>query len=619
MSRPSIRTAISIAIASMLGWTNPLPAQMQMPACHGMPSAAPITAPADLPPPQKLSGIGNLHFPISSKNPETQAWFDQGINLVYDFWDYEANRAFQQAVRTDPSCAICHWGLAQSLGIHNAEVQSYAHDELAKAIALRSKVDKRENLYIDAAEAEQNAALAPKEARDAADEKIKSVLRELIRLFPKDITARMMLSDAVSDGFDEGKPRKGTQESQSILKLILQESPDNSAANHLWIHSMEPSNHPELALHSAEILASLSPNSGHMTHMPGHIFYRGGDYQRAQVAFDLSMSVDEAYMQTQHVSADNDWNYVHNLMYSIANLMEQGQMSRAATVSNKLTIARGSRASTMYPWSTRDSMTRLNLRLPIALRTSDWSQILALLSDANHPDSQPNLQRLAAALTMFAKGMQAANESNLDAARKASEELDSLLWRISSQVDEEAAVAKKQPDTPAKPENLRQSTDPTLKPMLSNLSILSLELRAAILVRSKKYEDAKPLFAQARREEQELGYHEPPAFIRPVAEQSAELWIDAGQNTEAEKDLKLALEDHPKSGFPLYALALLTEKSGDAVKTGDAYDQFLTAWKSADPDLPQVKHAQRWRMDHPQPMRLAETGPGVAPKIPVQK
>ena len=82
------------------------PAQMQMPACHPMPAKTDLIAPESLPPPQKLTGIGNMHFPVSSKNPETQAWFDQGINLVFDFWDYEANRAFEQAIRTDPNCTI---------------------------------------------------------------------------------------------------------------------------------------------------------------------------------------------------------------------------------------------------------------------------------------------------------------------------------------------------------------------------------------------------------------------------------------------------------------------------------------------------------------------------------
>ena len=579
-------------------------AQMQMPACHSMPAKSDIVAPESLPAPQKLTGIGNLHFPISSKNPETQAWFDQGINLVFDFWDYEANRAFEQAIRTDPNCAICHWALAGSLGSHNKEVAGYAHDELTKAIALRNHADKRERMYIDAAQADASST-------DGNDDRSKAALRQIVHKYPRDIAARLLLSEALQDGYDRetGKARPGTAESITILQGILKEKPDDSAANHLWIHAVEASPHPEQALHSADILADLAPNSGHMTHMPGHIFYRTGNYARAQVSFDLSTSVDETYMKTQHVAADNDWNYVHNLMYSIANLLEQGRMTDAAQVSSKLIDARGVRADTLYPWSTRDSITRLNPLLPIALRTGDWPRVESLLASANPPASLPNLQLLAISLTEFAQGMQSVSQKDLESAQKHSTELDAKLWRISKQVDQEAAAAKTKPKETSAPSNQAQPIDQSLPTMLKNLSILSLELRAAILIPSGKITEAKALFEQASREEQELGYHEPPAFIQPVAEQEAEFLTAANQNAEAEKAWKQALEDRPKSGFPLYGLAVLAEQSGETAKTSAAYSEFLTAWKTADPQLPQIQHAQQWMMAHPNQALASATKP----------
>ena len=580
------------------------PAQMQMPACHAMPSQPDIVAPEKLPPPQKLTGIGNLHFPISSKNPETQAWFDQGINLDFDFWDYEANRAFEQAIRTDPNCAICHWALSESLGIHNKEVQGYAHDELMKAVALRNHADKREKLYIDAAQAEAGPG-------EDSNDRSKAVLRQIVHKFPKDITARLLLAEDLQDGYDRdtGKARAGTAEMITILQGILKEKPDDSAANHLWIHAVEASPHPEQALHSAQVLADLAPNSGHMTHMPGHIFYRTGDYQRAQVSFDLSTSVDEAYMKSQHVAADDDWNYVHNLMYSIANLLEQGRMTEAAVVSNKLLEARGARASTLYPWSTRDSITRLHPLLPIALRTGDWPQVESLLAAAHPPASLPNLQALALSLTAFAQGMQNLDKKDAESAQKHSTELDAQLWRISQQVDQKNAEekAKPKPKDAATPVNQAEPIDPNLPNLLKNLAILSLELRAAILIDNGKASDAEALFAQASREETDLGYREPPAFIMPVSEQEALLLTAANQKPEAEKAWKKALEDRPNSGFPLFGLGLVAEQSGDAAKTTAAYNDFLAHWKSADPQLPQIQHAQQWITAHPS-QALASAG-----------
>ncbi|HEX4320097.1 MAG TPA: hypothetical protein VHZ52_04290 [Acidobacteriaceae bacterium] len=598
MSRHSEKLTGFIVI---LGFAIASPAQMQMPACHQMSANTNVAAPETLPPPQKLTGIGNLHFPISSKNPETQAWFDQGINLVFDFWDYETDRAFEQAIRTDPNCAICHWALSESLGIHNKEVEGYAHDELMKAVSLRSHADKREKMYIEAAQAEAGSITGKYASANKEGDEGKSILRQIVHKYPKDITARLLLAEALQDGYDRdtGKARPGTAEMITILQGILKEKPDDSAANHLWIHAVEASPHPEQALHSAQILAELTPNSGHMTHMPGHIFYRVGDYQRAQVSFDLSESVDETYMKTQHVAADDDWNYVHNLMYSIANLLEQGRMAQAAQTSAHLVEARGARAATLYPWSTRDSISRLDPLLPIALRSGDWPQVESLTSKANPPAAFPNLAALAASLTAFARGMQSIDRNDLDSARKSSAELDAQLWRLSQQLDNQNALDKKKPDAPAKPANQAQPTDPNLESMLKNLAILSLELRAATLVPSGKITEAETLFAQARREEVDLGYREPPAFIQPVAELEAKFLTAAGQKAEAEKAWKQALEDRPKSGFPLYGLALLAEQSGDTAKTTAAYNEFLNSWKTADQQLPEIQHAQQWIVAHP--------------------
>src|SRR6202030_3810459 len=104
-------------------------------------------------------------------------------------------------------------------------------------------------------------------------------------------------------------------------------------------------------------------------------------------------------MREQHVDPDNDWNYVHNLMYAVANLMEEGKLNEAITRSMKLNDARGVLASTLYVYSTRDSISRLDPRLPVALRTANWPQVRDLLSTAALPADRPNLAFLATQLT----------------------------------------------------------------------------------------------------------------------------------------------------------------------------------------------------------------------------
>ena len=310
------------------------------------------TPPGELPVPRKMTGIGNAHMQITAV-PEAQMWFDQGLNLLHDFWDYESARAFEQSVRVDPQCAICYWGLYKAESFYHSTAQGYAGQALASAVSLKEHASDRERLYIEASALHEGAV---------------DLLRELVRKYPEDTQGQIFLAGVVD-----------RKEALAILQSVLKDKPEDSAANHYYIHDLEASEHPEQALHSAEILASLAPASGHMVHMPGHIFFRIGDYARAEQAFAASMRVDERYMQEQHVQPDNDWNYVHNLMYAIANLMEEGKPKEATALSMKLTNARGELESTLYIHAARDSISRLDPRLPVALRTADWAQVIELL------------------------------------------------------------------------------------------------------------------------------------------------------------------------------------------------------------------------------------------------
>ena len=112
--------------------------------------------PEKLPPPVHMSGIGNAHLKITA-TAEAQVWFDQGLNLLHDFWDYESARAFEQAVRVDPQCAMCYWGLYKAESFYHSTAQGLAGQALAQAVALKEHASERERLYIDAADAHEHA------------------------------------------------------------------------------------------------------------------------------------------------------------------------------------------------------------------------------------------------------------------------------------------------------------------------------------------------------------------------------------------------------------------------------------------------------------------------------
>lgn len=559
LSSPRIKLTYCFLLAVLCGARPP---QMDM-SSHAM-ETQDERPPGDLPKPQRMSGIGNAHIKITA-SLEAQIWFDQGLNLLHDFWDYEAARAFEQSIRVDPKCAMCYWGLYKAESFYHSTAKAYAHQALDTAEKLEGHASKRERLYIEATAANKSGSQAVE------------LWRTLVRKYPDESQAKIFLAQLVDH-----------EECLAILRSILKDKPDDSAANHYYIHALEATDHPEQALHSAQILASLAPASGHMVHMPGHIYFRLGDYAEAEQAFMASMHVDERYMREQHVDVDDDWNYVHNLMYAVADFMEEGKLEEATQISAKLSGARGKLESTLYIYSTRDSITRVEPSLPVALRTGDWSQAIAYLKASHVPAGRPNLGFLAVQLTRFAEGMEAIEHHDLAKAEQRSLEFDAELWRRSQETKSAGVSGKK----------LEVLPDALLRPLVSSLSVMSLELRAALEVAQGKTSEGKKLFATAEEQEKQLGYHEPPNYIRPVAETEGAAMSGVGDWTDAKAAYERALRERPRSGFALYGIALASEGAGQADVAAKQYRDLLDAWKDADPNLAQVAHARAYLLEH---------------------
>ena len=82
----------------------------------------------------RLQNLGVHTFPVSTKVKRAQLFINQGINLAYGFNHAEAARAFAEAARLDPQCAMAYWGQALVLG-PNINATMTPEDE-PKALAL---------------------------------------------------------------------------------------------------------------------------------------------------------------------------------------------------------------------------------------------------------------------------------------------------------------------------------------------------------------------------------------------------------------------------------------------------------------------------------------------------
>ena len=242
-------------------------------------------------PPPFMRGVGNSHLEITTTSKDAQAFFDQGVSLLHDFWWFEAYRAFQHAARLDPEAAMPHWGqyhAASSMAnLSQEERQERLDEAVAKIKALRPGTSRREQYYLDAL-----IALHENEG-DAGVAEHNRILLALINQYPDEIEARLFLWRELDTGYDaDGNPKPDQLYGQLLLEREFADHGDHQGLLHYWIHNQEPGQHPESALVAARRLARLAPNSGHIVHMPGHIYYLMGDYAPAHEQFRKAEETD---------------------------------------------------------------------------------------------------------------------------------------------------------------------------------------------------------------------------------------------------------------------------------------------------------------------------------------
>jgi peroxiredoxin/tetratricopeptide (TPR) repeat protein len=275
----------------------------------------------DIGPRQKpwvMEGIGVAPFPITTRNPEVQQWFNQGNALLHSFWFYEAERSFRWCLKLEPDNAMAYWGLAR------ATDGDRAADFLREAVKRKDKVTERERLYIEAEE----AVLLPDPVRDSG---AKPDYRELRRAemkkletlcvkYPDDMEARALLAEVTM-----GDSRYGAE---LIIREILAREPNHPGAHHYRIHNWDY-NEPEQALASCRAYTDLVPGIGHAQHMPGHIYAIVGMWHEAALSMDAATRVEKQYMKTSLTFPFNNWNYAHNRTY-LSYIQEQLGMAEAA-------------------------------------------------------------------------------------------------------------------------------------------------------------------------------------------------------------------------------------------------------------------------------------------------
>jgi tetratricopeptide (TPR) repeat protein len=521
-------------------------------AQHSSPSA---NRPATL-----VTGLGNLHHPVSTKNAMAQRFFDQGLTYIFAFNHDEAVRSFKRAAELDPKLAMAHWGIALALGPNiNVDVdparEKAAYEATQKALSLADGAPEAERAYMLALA--KRYSDNPKADLKKLAVEYKNAMGELVKRYPDDLDAAVLYAESAMDlrpwklWTHDGKPAEGTEEIISVLESVLARRPNHPGANHYFIHAVEASPHPERALPSAERLKTLVPAAGHLVHMPSHIYIRIGDYEEAASRNDSAAKVDLAYIKRTGAKGIYPMMYYsHNLHFLAVAHATQGRFADAKTAADQVAAHVGPAVKEM-------PMLEGFMPTPtlVLVRFRRWDDILRLPP----PESS---QKIATAIWHFAKGM-AYSATGKQAV--AQEELDSFLaTRDSVPVDAAYGAQNKAIAVLAIPEKL---------------------LRAQIAAGKDDTKAAIDFLKTAAELEDHLNYMEPKDWYIPARETLGGVLLRNHLYAEAEKVFRADLEKNPRSGRSLFGLAESLKGLGKNYDAQMVDLELEEAWKNADTKL----------------------------------
>ncbi len=510
-------------------------------------------------------GLGKHHFRISTHIPMAQRYFDQGMILMYGFNHAEAARSFRYAQQLDPTCAMCFWGEALVLGPNiNAPMDEGVVPQVWQAVEqareLAKGASEKEQALIEAVSRRYSKEVV--KDRSSLDQAYAEAMRGVAKQFPEDAVIGALLAEALMDlhPWDfwtrEGKPQPWTPEIVSTLERVLDSNPNLPLGHHLYIHAMEASPHPEKALPSASRLPALVPGSGHLVHMPAHIYIRIGWYREAALANERAVRVDGHYLAHSHVESIYTAAYVpHNFHFLWAAAIKTGQQELA------MQAARDT-AAKVNPEMMRDPGFGGTLQhfwlIPLFTQAlfGDWDSILsqkAPAADLVYPTG----------IWHYARGLALGRQGKLAEAKV---ELAAL-----SQIIRDPAVA-----------NL---TIFDLNSVVSILQIAEAILSAEVAVIEGKFDYALEQLQKAVKLEDGLNYTEPKDWYLPPRQVLGAVLLEVGRAREAERVFREDLVRHPQNGWTLFGLVQSLEAQQKPDQAKETQLQFNEAWADADVTL----------------------------------
>lgn len=507
-----------------------------------------------------LDGLGSHTFPITTDSPRAQLFISQGLNLAYAFNHAEAGRAFREAARLDPECAMAYWGQALVLGPNiNAPMppdnEANAFELAQKALTLAGNASEREQAYIEALATRYTGDPAD---RKAADHAYAKAMHAVMLRYTEDLDAAVLWAEAMMDlrpwdyWMPDGTPNPGTLQVVEVLESVMARNPNHPQALHLYVHAMEATDTPEKAEAAADRLGDLMPGAGHLVHMPAHIYQRIGRYADSAAVNERAIAADEFYIAQCRAQGLYPMGYYpHNIHFLWFAATAQGRGEVAITAARKVASKISDETLAALPML---GMFRVVPYYALT-RFGRWDEMLAEPAPPAESLYLTGVWHYGRGLAFIALRQLADAEAEFDQVKiiAVDPRLDYPLFSPNTAA-EIFAVAP---------------------------AVLAGELAAA----RGDYEAAIAHLSQAVRLNESLVYTEPAEWHYPPRLALGAVLLDAGHAREAEAVYWENLENHPHNGWGLFGLreALLAQGKTEQAAVIEA--RFEKAWEQADVTL----------------------------------
>ena len=487
------------------------------------------------------SALGPYSRAITTDSEDAQAYFTQGLQLMYAFTPSDANRSFKEAQRHDPECAMCYFGEAWSLGryLNGAmlpEDAPTAHAAIHKAKELAAESGTEiEKALIDAMIVRYAPEHESDEQRLELDEAYAAAMEKVWEKHADDLEVgtfygeSLMLLQPRRGYWDIDNPE--VQEIHEVLEATLALNIAHPGACHLYVHATEPTTRPGKAEACADHLGQSIPGASHIQHMPSHTYNRIGRWHDAVIANTQAWHSDQ--------KANHDLGFAiypsHNLhmLLFAASMAGEGAVAMQASREYGKLVSGGS----FY-----ESLT--------GVRFGRWEDVLAI-------EERPE-QPLFAGFWDFGRGY----------AHLRMERPDSAAFYLERLVEARTGLEEEAP--------FRGHSAVDLVTIVG--SILEGEMMAA----EGDVDGAVRVLEEAIEIEDGLRYDEPEPLNFAARHWLGGVLNDAGRHADAEEVFRAALADHPHNGWSLFGLEQSLRAQGREAEADEALAERMEYWANAD-------------------------------------